>query len=106
MEDDKKKQAEAEAAARKAARDAANAEELAALKSAQDAEAAGLQAYNKAQYDNIGQIIGDPPSMPATPLPQSKYSRTSSSRTVKESKRISLVAVPVIFPWLPQEPHR
>lgn len=59
MEDDKKKQAEAEAAARKAARDAANAEELAALKSAQDAEAAGLQAYNKAQYDNIGQIIGD-----------------------------------------------
>lgn len=59
MEDEKKKQAEAEAAARKAARDAANAEELAALKSAQDTETAGLQDYNKAQYDNIGQIIGD-----------------------------------------------
>lgn len=59
MEDDKKKQAEAEAVARKAARDAANAEELATLKSAQDAELAGLQTHNEAQYDNLGQIIGD-----------------------------------------------
>lgn len=51
--------AEAAAAARKAARDAANAEEAAALKAAQDAELAGVQAYNTAQYNNLGQIVGD-----------------------------------------------
>ena len=51
--------AETEAAARKAARDAADAEEAAALKAAQDAELAGVQAYNTAQYDNLGQIVGD-----------------------------------------------
>ena len=51
--------AEAAAAARKAAREAANAEEAAALKAAQDAELAGVQAYNTAQYNNLGQIVGD-----------------------------------------------
>ena len=36
-----------------------NAEEEAALKAQQEAELAGLQAHNSAQYNNLGQIVGD-----------------------------------------------
>lgn len=51
--------AEAAAAAQKAARDAANAEEAAALQALQVKELEGLQQYNAAQYSNLGQIVGD-----------------------------------------------
>lgn len=51
--------AEAEAAAKKAARDAANAEETAALQALQAKELEGLQQHNAAQYSNLGQIVGD-----------------------------------------------
>lgn len=51
--------AEAEAAAKKAARDAANAEEAAALQALQAKELEGLQQHNAAQYSNLGQIVGD-----------------------------------------------
>lgn len=51
--------AEAAAAAQKAARDAANAEEAAALQALQAKELEGLQQYNAAQYSNLGQIVGD-----------------------------------------------
>lgn len=51
--------AEAAAAARKAARDAANAKEVAAQQALQAEELAGLQTYNTTQYENQGQIIKD-----------------------------------------------
>lgn len=51
--------AEAAAAARKAARDAANAQEVAAQQALQAEELAGLQTYNTTQYENQGQIIKD-----------------------------------------------
>lgn len=51
--------AKAAAAARKAARDAANAQEVAAQQALQAEELAGLQTYNTTQYENQGQIIKD-----------------------------------------------
>lgn len=51
--------AEAAAAAKKEARDAANAEETAALQALQAKELEGLQQHNAAQYSNLGQIVGD-----------------------------------------------
>lgn len=56
---DKTQQAIADAEAREAARIAANQEEEAALRATQQAELEGMQAYNKAQYENVGQIVGD-----------------------------------------------
>lgn len=56
---DKTQQAIADAEARAAARVAANQEEEAALRATQQAELEGMQAYNKAQYENVGQIVGD-----------------------------------------------
>lgn len=52
-------QAEEDALARQAQREADNKAEVAALKDAQDAELAAAQAYNTAQYENLGQIVGD-----------------------------------------------
>jgi hypothetical protein len=56
---DKIQQAQEEAEARAAARMAANKEEADALAAAQQAELGGLQAHNTAQYENVGQIVGD-----------------------------------------------
>lgn len=56
---DKIQQAQEEAEARAAARMAANKEETDALAAAQQAELGGLQAHNTAQYENVGQIVGD-----------------------------------------------
>lgn len=56
---DKIQQAQEEAEARAAARIAANQEEEIALRATQQAELEGMQAYNKAQYENVGQIVGD-----------------------------------------------
>lgn len=56
---DRIQQAQEEAEARAAARMAANKEEADALAAAQQAELAGLQEHNTAQYENVGQIVGD-----------------------------------------------
>lgn len=56
---DKIQQAQEEAEARAAARMAANKEETDALAAAQQAELEGLQTHNTAQYENVGQIVGD-----------------------------------------------
>lgn len=56
---DRIQQTQEEAEARAAARMAANKEETDALAAAQQAEFGGLQAHNKAQYENVGQIVGD-----------------------------------------------
>lgn len=56
---DKIQQAQEEAEARAAARIAANKEETDALAAAQQAELEGLQTHNTAQYENVGQIVGD-----------------------------------------------
>lgn len=56
---DKTQQAIEDAEAKKAAREAANAEETAALQALQEKELEGLQQYNTTQYENLGQIVGD-----------------------------------------------
>lgn len=56
---DRIQQAQEEAEARAAARIAANKEEADALAAAQQAELEGLQTHNTAQYENVGQIVGD-----------------------------------------------
>lgn len=56
---DPAQQAQEDAAAKKAARDAAYAEELAAQQALHADELAAQQAYNTAQYENQGQIIKD-----------------------------------------------
>lgn len=59
-EKDKTQQAIEDAEAKKkAARDAANATELAKLKETQQAESNALSQYNAAQYSNVGQILAD-----------------------------------------------
>lgn len=44
---------------KKTQQDQINAEETAALNAAQTAETEGVKAYNQAQYQNLGQIVGD-----------------------------------------------
>lgn len=44
---------------KKTQQDQINAEETAALNAAQAAETEGVKAYNQAQYQNLGQIVGD-----------------------------------------------
>lgn len=49
----------AEAAAAKAAREKADADEMTALQESHDLQTGALSAYNQAQYENVGQILSD-----------------------------------------------
>ncbi len=59
LQDAERERVAAEAAAAKAEREAADAAEMSALEKSQAAQATALGKYNQAQYENIGQIVGD-----------------------------------------------